>query len=97
MHVMGLETSFEEVHNLVYTPLEGCCDMFVHPGSPSLGCNDVIPNPLEHSHDSIMCSQPSSFFPKYTYDAPIDNLEICDSNVDLGHENKLFNVLWWEY
>jgi len=24
---------------------------------------------------------------------PIDNLEICDFNVDMGHENNLFNVL----
>ena len=26
----GLETPFEEVHNLVFTPLEGCHDMFMH-------------------------------------------------------------------
>jgi len=88
----GLKTSFDEVHNLVDTPLEGCSDMFMHEGSPSLGLNHAIPNPLEHFHDSIMCSQPSLSH-ELDYDVPIDNLEICDSNVDLGHENKLFNVL----
>jgi len=45
----GLETLFDEMHNLVDTPLEGCNDMFMHEGSPSLGSNHVIPNPLEHS------------------------------------------------
>ena len=55
----GLETPFEEVHNLVDTPLEGCHDMFVHEGSPSLGSNHVIPNSLEHSYVSPVCSQPS--------------------------------------
>ena len=52
----GLETPFEELHHLVETPLEGCRDMFVHEGSPSLGCDDVSPNPLEHSHVSLVCS-----------------------------------------
>jgi len=37
---------FDEVHSLVDTSLEGCCDMFVHKGCPSLGCDDVIPIPL---------------------------------------------------
>ena len=37
-------------------------------------------------------SQPS-FSPEYTYDVPIDNFEICDSNVDLGNENSVLNVL----
>ena len=48
-----LETSFEDVHNLVYTPLEGCRDMFVRGGCPSLGCGDAIPNSLERSHVSL--------------------------------------------
>jgi len=55
----GLETPFDEVHHLVDTLLEGCHHMFVHEGSLSLSCDDVIPNPLEHSHTSPMCSQPS--------------------------------------
>ena len=42
----GLETRFEEVHHLDKTSLEGCHDMFVHEGSPSLVCHDVIPNSL---------------------------------------------------
>jgi len=63
----GLETPFEEVHHLVGTTLEGCRDMFVHEGSPSLGCDDVSPNPLEHSHVSPMCSQ-SSFSPNHLFD-----------------------------
>ena len=32
-----LETSFDKVHNLVDTLLEGCSDMFMHEGSPSVG------------------------------------------------------------
>jgi len=39
-----------------------------------------------------MCSQPS-FFPKYYSNAPIDKPMICDSNVDLGYENKMIQVL----
>jgi len=31
----GLEDSFDEVHHLVDTPLEGCRAMFVHEGSLS--------------------------------------------------------------
>ena len=39
-----------------------------------------------------MCSQPSSS-PELDFDVPIDNFEICDSNVDLDHENNMLNVL----
>jgi len=88
----GLETSFDEVHNLLDTPLEGYRDVFVHEGSPSLGSNHVLPSPLEHSHVSIFCSQPS-FSPKLDFDVPIDNFKISDSNVDLGHEDNVFNIL----
>jgi len=88
----GLETSFDEVHNLVDTPLQGCSDMFMHERSPSLGSNYVIPNPLEQFHDSIMCSQPS-FSPELDLDVPNDIFMLCESNVDLGHENHMFNVL----
>jgi len=70
------------VHNPVDTPLEGCHDMLVHKGSPSLVCYDVIPNPFEHSHVYPVCSQPS-LFPELDFDVPIDNVEICDSNVDM--------------
>jgi len=70
----GLETSFEEVHNLVDIPLEGCLDMFVHEGSPRLGSNHVIPNPLDHFHVSTMRSQPSSSSPALDYNVPIGNL-----------------------
>jgi len=48
-----LETTFDRVHNLVETPLEGCHDVFVHEDSSSLGSNYVIPNPLNHSHVSM--------------------------------------------
>jgi len=30
--------------------------------------------------------------PEYYIDAPIDNPNISDSNVDLGHEVKMFNM-----
>ena len=88
----GLEYRFDMEHNLVDTPLEGCRDVFMHEGSPSLGSNHVIPNPLEHSHVSTFCSQPS-FSADYTYDVPIDNFEICDSNVDLANENNVLMCL----
>ena len=59
VHVcLDLEDTFDMSHNLVDSPLEGCRDMFVHGGCPSLGCDDVIPNSLEHSHVSPMFSQP---------------------------------------
>jgi len=32
-------------------------------------------------------------FPEYYIDAPIDNPKICNSNVDLGHAVKMFNML----
>jgi len=60
--------------------------------SPSLSYYNVIPNSLEHSHVSTFYSPPS-FSPELDFDVPIDNLEICDLNVDMGHENNLFNVL----
>jgi len=100
--------AFDVVHNLVDTPLEGCRDMFVHGGSPGLGRDDVIRIPLEHSHVSLMCSQPS-FFPEYSVDVPNDIFKLCDSNVDMGYADKMFNMLggndssikkkknaWWE-
>jgi len=52
----------------------------------------VFLNPLDHTHVSPMCSQPS---PSLEYDIvePIDNSMICHANIDLGHEVKMFNML----
>ena len=46
-----LEDTFDMEHNLVDTPLEGCRDIFMHEGSPSLACENVI-------HLSIPMFQP---------------------------------------
>ena len=80
-------------HNLVDTPLEGCHDIFAHEGFPSLFCDDAIPISLERFHVSPMLSQPSSSSPELAFDVPIDNSEICESNVDVGNEDNMFNVL----
>ena len=88
----GLEDTFNVEHNLVNTPLEGYRDVFLHEGSPSLAYDNVIPNSLEHSHVSTFCSPPS-FSPELDFDVRIDNFEICDSNVDLGHEDNMFHML----
>jgi len=87
----ALETSFDEVQNLVDIPLEGCLDMFVHEGSPSLAYDNVIPNSLKHSHVSTFCSQPS-LSPELDFDVPKDISNLCDFNVDMRHENNVFNV-----
>jgi len=60
--------------------------------SSSLGCENVLPNPLDQSHISTMCSQPL-FSPESYFDVPIDNPIICDSNVDNGYENNMFNMI----
>jgi len=64
----------------------------VHEGPPSLGSNHVIPNPLDHSHVSPMCSQPS-FSPEYSVDVLNDLSKFCNSNVDMGNEDNMFNML----
>jgi len=87
----GLEDTFDMEHNLVDTPLEGCRDVFMHEGSYSLACDHVLPSSFEHSHVSTFCSQPS-FSSECTYDVPIDNFEICDSNVDMGCADNMFHV-----
>jgi len=69
------------VHDLDETPLEGSHDVFMHKDFPSLGCNNVLPNPLDHTHVFPACSQPP-ISPEYSLDAPIDNPKICDPNVD---------------
>ena len=50
--------TFDMVRNLVDTPLERSRDAFVHKESPSIACDNVLPNPLDHSHISTFCSQP---------------------------------------
>ena len=90
--ICGLEDTFNIEHNLVDTPSEGCRDAFLHKESPSLAYDNVIPNFLEHSHVSSFCSPPS-FSSELGFDVPIDNFEICDSNVDLGHEDNMFHML----
>jgi len=88
----GLKTPFDKVHHLVDTALERCRDMFVHKGSPSLSCDDVIPNFLERSHVYLMFSQPS-FSPEHYFDVPIDNFKLCDFNVHMGNEDNTLNAL----
>jgi len=90
--LFGLEDTFDIEHNLVDTPLEGCHDIFRHEESLSIACENVLPSPLEHSHVSNFCSQPS-LSPEYTYDLPVDNFEICDSNVDMGYVDNMFHIL----
>jgi len=87
------EDTLDREHNLVNTPLKGCREVFVHERSSNLTCDNVIPNSLEQSYVFTMCSQPSSFSPENIYDVPIDNFEICDPKVDMGHAGNMFNVL----
>ena len=89
----GLEETLVREHNLVYTPLEGCHDSYAHEGSPGLTYDNVIPTSLDHFHVSTFSSQPSSSSPKYAFDVPIDNSEICASNVEMGHESHMLNLL----
>jgi len=84
--------TFDRVHNLAKTPVEGCHNVFTDEKSPTLGYDNVLPNPLDHSHVSPICSPPLSF-PWYSLDVPIDNFEICNSNVDLGYEDNMLNML----
>jgi len=39
-----------------------------------------------------MFSQPS-FSLELDFDVPIDNFEICDSNVDMGNKDNVLNML----
>ena len=64
----------------------------MHEKSPSLACENVSPNALEHSHVSPLCSQPS-FSPELDFDMSIDNFELCDFNVDLGYDDHMFHML----
>ena len=64
----------------------------MHEESPSLVCNNVLPNPLDHSHVSPMCSQPCPS-PEHYVDASIDNIVIWDATMDLGHKDNMFSLL----
>jgi len=76
------EDTLDEVYDPDKPPLEGSRDVFVHEESPSLGFNDsVLPNPLDHSHASPLCSL-SSPSPEHYIDAPVDNIMICDANMN---------------
>ena len=83
----GFEDMLDREHNLVDTPLKGCRDLFVHEGSSSLSYENVLPNPLEHAHVSIVSSPPSSSSPELAFEVPISISKICDANVDLGNVN----------
>jgi len=83
------EDILDEVSDLVETTLEGSRDVFMHEESPSPGCNNVLPNPLDHSH---VCSLPSQS-PQYYLDEPINNFLMCDANVSLGFVNNMFSIL----
>ena len=65
--LFGFDDTFDREHNLVDTPLEGCWDLFVHVGSSNLSYENVLPNPLEHAHVSIVSSPPSSSSPYVSY------------------------------
>jgi len=83
----------DEVHGLAETPLEVSRDVFMNEESPSLGFdNNILPNPLDHSHVSPICSLPS-ISPEYSLDAPFDSPKLCDSNVELGYAGKMFNMI----
>jgi len=70
------------VHDLVEMTLEGSCDVFMHEESPSLSFEDIVlPNPLEHSYVSPICSLPSPSL-EYYLGATIDNFMIYDANLD---------------
>ena len=61
-----------ELHDLDKTPLEGSRDVFMHEKSTSLGCNNDLPNPLDHFHVSPICSLPSTS-PESYINTPIEN------------------------
>ena len=68
----GFDDTLDREHNLVDTLLEGCLEVFVHEGSPSLAYENIIPGSLEHSHISTFCSQPSLSSPELDLDVPND-------------------------
>ena len=69
------------MNDLAKIPLEGSRNVFKHKEFLSLGYDIVIPNPLDHSRVSPLCSLPSPSL-EYHIDAPIDNPMICDAVMD---------------
>ena len=65
----------------------------MYEGSRSLAYENVIPSSLEHSHVSTLCSPLSLSSPELYLDVPNDISMICDFNVDMGHDNNIFNML----
>jgi len=89
------EDILDEVNKPDNTLLEGSRDVFVHKDFPSLDFNNIVsPNPLDHSHFSPMCLQPSPS-PDYYIGPPIENPMIFDASVDLGYEVNMFNMFGW--
>ena len=66
------DDTYDEVHDLVETPSEGLRDVFMCKESLSLGCNNVLPHPLNHSRISPISSLPSHSL-EYYIDMPIEN------------------------
>ena len=66
--------------------------MFVYGGCPSLGCGDAIPNSLDRFYVSPMFSQPSCSH-EHSFHVPNDISKLCDSNVDVGNEDNVLNML----
>ena len=83
----ALEDTLDAARNLDNNPVEGCHYEYVHEEPSSLGFNYAFPSPVDYSHISPMCSQPSISL-EYSLDASIDNPKICDCKVDLGHVGK---------
>jgi len=66
--------------------------MLVHKVSASLGFEDIgLPNSLDHSHASHLCSLPSPSL-KYYINMPIDNPMIFYANVDLAYKDNVFVI-----
>jgi len=63
----------------------------MHEESPNLGCNNVLPDLLDHSHFSPICSLASPSL-EYYIDKPIENPMIFYANHDLGYEDNMFNM-----
>jgi len=86
------EDILREVHDLDKTPFEGSCNVFMNEESPGLDFdNNVLFNLLDHFHVLPIYLQPSPY-PEYCIDVPINNHMICDAIVDLGYEDKMFNM-----
>jgi len=86
------EGNFDKVNNPAETPLKGSCDMFMHEDFHSLGFDSILPNPLNHSHASPLCSLPSHSL-EYYIDVPISNPMFCNTIVDLCYAVNIFSVL----